>query len=165
MQSLLPVAAKIAARLIERGETIGVSESSSGGLISAALLSVPGASAYYRGGGVIYAAPAFRGLLGLSRDDLVTEDGTLMRSSSEPYARFLAGEIRTRLRADWGLCETGAAGPGGNGYGDAAGHTCVALVGAGLVQSRTLETGMSERIGNMRAFAQAALDLLAEALR
>ena len=159
MKTLLPLAAEIGALLKSRHETIGVSESSSGGLVSAALLSVPGASAYYRGGGVIYAAPAFRGLMGLQKSDI---EG--MRSSTEPYARFMAGTIRERVRADWGLCETGAAGPGGNGYGDDAGHTCVALVGEGVELSRTLETGLDDREENMRRFALEALKLLRSVL-
>src|SRR5688572_4413847 len=54
MQTLIPLAEKIAARLQQRGETIAVSESSTGGLISAALLAVPGASAYFLGGAVVY---------------------------------------------------------------------------------------------------------------
>lgn len=156
MQTLIPIAQQIAARLIARGETVAVSESSSGGLISAALLAVPGASAYYRGGGVIYTPSAFKGLMQLKREDI---EG--MRSSTEPYARFMAGTIRTKLRATWGLCETGASGPSGNGYGDAAGHTCVALVGA-TQTSRTLETGLTDREENMRLFAKEALELLLE---
>lgn len=160
MQTLLPIAMDIAARLIANGQTIAVSESSAGGLISAALLAVPGASTYYRGGGIIYTRQAFRGLLGLNREDLGE-----MRSSSEPYARLLARSIRGRLDADWGLCETGAAGPSGNMYGDAAGHTCVAVAGpGGLEVSRTLETGLSDREDNMRRFALEALDLLHAAL-
>jgi PncC family amidohydrolase len=160
MQTLIPLAADIGTLLKERGETVAISESSAGGLISAALLAVPGASAFYRGGGVIYTPQAFRGLLGLTRDDL----GDL-RSSTEPYARLLARTIRGKLRADWGLCETGASGPGGNMYGDAAGHTCVAVVGpGGLEFSRTLETGLDDREDNMRRFALDALDLLHAAL-
>ena len=160
MQTLLPLASDIADRLRARRQTVGVSESSAGGLISAALLAVPGASAYYRGGGVIYTRQAFQGLLGLTRDDI---EGT--RSSSEPYARILAQTIKARLDADWGLCETGASGPSGNMYGDAAGHTCVALVGPdGVELSRTLETGLSDREANMRHFALEALDLLRGAL-
>lgn len=159
MERLLPLAKMISDKLIARGETVGVSESSSGGLISAALLAVPGASRYYRGGGVIYAANAFRGLMGLKREDI---EG--MRSSSEPYARFMAGTIRTKLRTSWGLCETGASGPSGNGYGDAAGHTCVAVAtirdGAPFELSKTLETGKSDRLENMWLFAEEALELL-----
>lgn len=164
MQNLLPLASKISELLLERGETIGVSESSSGGLISAALLSVPGASRYYRGGGVIYTAQAFKGLAQLGKPDIVG-----MRSSTEPYALLLARTIRLRVRSDWGLCETGAAGPGGNGYGDAAGHTCIGLVSGPedgpLEISRTLETGLSDRVENMRRFALEALEVLHEALR
>lgn len=163
MDRLLPLAKEIGDKLIARGETVGVSESSSGGLISAALLTVPGASRYYRGGGVIYAANAFRGLMGLTRDDI---EG--MRSSSEPYARFMAGTIRKKLRTSWGLCETGASGPSGNPYGDDAGHTCVAVAtlreGELVEISRTLETGLSDRQENMWLFAREALTLLNEAL-
>lgn len=160
MQSLLPIAADIGERLRQRGETVAISESSSGGLISAALLAVPGASAFYRGGGVIYTPQAFRGLLGLTKEDLGD-----MRSSTEPYARLLSHTIRGKLRADWGLCETGASGPNGNPYGDAAGHTCVAVCGPDRFEaSRTLETGLNDREDNMRRFAIEALDLLHAAL-
>lgn len=157
MQTLLPLAEQVAARLKARGETIGVSESSSGGLVSAALLAQAGASAYYRGGGVIYAAPAFRGLMQLNKSDI---EGT--RSSTEPYAQIMARTIRTRLRADWGLSETGAAGPSGNPYGDAAGHTCIGICGRldgnPVELSFTLETGLSDRAENMRLFAKEALE-------
>lgn len=160
METLLPLGAEIGRRLKERGETVAVSESSAGGLISAAILAEPGASSWYRGGGVIYTRQAFRGLLGLGREDLGDR-----RSSTEPYAQLLAGVIRGKLDADWGLCETGASGPTGNGYGDAAGHTCVALAGpGGLLVSRTLETGLSDRAVNMRLFAREALELLHAAL-
>ena len=160
MQTLLPLAAEIGDILKARRETVAISESSAGGLISAALLAAPGASRFYRGGGVIYTPQAFRGLLGLTREELGDK-----RSSSEPYAQLLAQTIRTKLEADWGLCETGASGPTGNMYGDAAGHTCVALAGpAGILVSRTLETGISDREANMRLFAAEALDLLRASL-
>ena len=161
MQTLLPLAADIAARLKDRGQTVAISESSSGGLISAALLAMPGASAIYRGGGVIYTPYAFKGLLHLTKDDLGE-----IRSATEPYAQLLAGTIREKLRADWGLSETGAAGPTGNFYGDAAGHCCVGLVGPGDQETRvrTLETGLADRVENMRLFALEALNLLRESL-
>jgi len=160
VDTLLPLAAEIGERLIARGETVGISESSSGGLISAALLAVPGASRFYRGGGVIYTAQAFKGLAGLTKEDI---EG--MRSATEPYAKLLARTIRQRLRATWGLCETGASGPTGNGYGDAAGHTCTAIVSDGVELSRTLETGLTDRAENMRLFAREALLLLRDHLR
>jgi len=159
METLLPLADAIAARLKARGETVAVAESSSGGLISAALLAVPGASAYFLGGGVIYTARARHRLLDLGKADV---EG--MRSASEPYALLLARTAQRRLAATWGLSETGAAGPTGNGYGDASGHTCIALSGP-VEQSRVIETGSEDRPANMRAFAHAALTLLLDALQ
>mgnify|MGYP005726013271 FL=1 len=155
MDTLIPIAEQIAGKLVARGETVAISESSAGGLISAALLAVPGASAYYRGGGVIYTPKAFKHLLGLTREDLGD-----MRSSTEPYARLLANTIRGKLAADWGICETGASGPTGNAYGDAAGHTWIAVVGPGRFEmSTTLETGLTDRADNMRLFARDALEV------
>jgi nicotinamide-nucleotide amidase len=157
-QVLAPLAQALAERLKARGETIAVAESSSGGLISAALLAVPGASAYFLGGAVVYTGKARMALLGLRREDVAG-----MRSSSEPYALLLARTVRENLGATWGLSETGAAGPTGNGYGDAAGHSCPAVAGPAEM-AFTLETGSADRAANMEAFAKAALDLLGSAM-
>lgn len=154
MNDLLPIATAIAERLKASKQTIAVAESSAGGLVSAALLAVPGASAYYLGGGVIYTGRALKQLLGVDRSQL-----TGMRSSSEPYAQFLARTVREKFRADWGISETGAAGPSGNPYGDAPGHTCVAIAGP-AERVLTLETASPDREANMQAFARAALELL-----
>jgi nicotinamide-nucleotide amidase len=159
MNELVTIAEKIAAKLIERNQTIAVAESSTGGLISAALLAVPGASAYFIGGGVIYTRDARRVLM-----DIPNEAMRGIRSASEPYAKLLASQIRARLATNWGLSETGATGPSGNRYGDAAGHSCMALAGS-VEAVITLETGSSERQANMHAFAKAALNLLLENLR
>jgi nicotinamide-nucleotide amidase len=158
MRNLADLGAKAGALLKARGERIAVAESSAGGLISAALLAIPGASAYYAGGGVIYSARAFKGLLNIARDELGD-----MRSSSEPYAAFLAETIRNKHRVEWGLSETGASGPTGNGYGDPAGHTCFAVAGP-INEARTLRTGSDDRVANMWTFTEAALALLVEAL-
>jgi nicotinamide-nucleotide amidase len=147
-----------AEKLKSRGETIAVSETSAGGLVSAALLSVSGASAYYRGGAVPYSRWGRDGLLRIPLDEL---EG--VRSSSEPYAAILAATVRERVQTDWGLAETGAAGPTGNRYGDAAGHTCVGISGP-VSASRTLETAGDDREANMFAFAVEALTLLKDAL-
>jgi PncC family amidohydrolase len=155
MQELLLLAGKVGARLTARGETIAIAESSAGGLISAALLSVGGASAYFRGGGVIYTPQARRGLLEIPEPMPLP----VQRASTEPYALLLAETARQRLDATWGLGETGAAGPTGNRYGDAAGHSCIALAGP-LAQAITLETASDDRVANMRAFAERALQLL-----
>ena len=158
MQDLLPAAARIGARLKARGETIAIAESSTGGLISAALLAVPGASAYFLGGSVIYTRFARAAFLEIP-DPLPGG----MRASTEPYAALLAATVRSRCGATWGLGETGATGPTGNRYGDAAGHTCLALAGP-TARALTLETGSADRAANMRAFAARALALLADAL-
>jgi nicotinamide-nucleotide amidase len=158
IEALAPLAEALAAELRGRGQTVAVAESSSGGLISAALLAVPGASAYFLGGGVIYTGKARMALLGLRREDVVG-----IRSSSEPFALLLARTARQNLGADWGLSETGAAGPTGNPYGDRAGHTCVAVSGPAEM-AFTLETGSADRAANMQAFARAALELLKQAL-
>lgn len=158
MQNLLPSAERIGALLRARRETVGVAESSSGGLVSAALLSVPGASAYFQGGAVVYTAGARTALLAITPDQMAG-----IRSASESYALLLARTMRERLGTTWGITETGAAGPGGNRYGDAAGHSCIAVSGP-VERVATIETGSGDRVANMRAFALALLDLLTEAL-
>jgi PncC family amidohydrolase len=158
MESLLPLAERVAQRLIRRKETIAVAESSTGGLVSAALLSVPGASAYFLGGGVIYTAAARKALLGI-----VPADMEGMRAATEVYATLIAGRIRATHGASWGLGETGATGPTGNRYGDPAGHSCMALAGP-VARAVTLRTGSADRRANMRAFARRALELLEDAL-
>jgi PncC family amidohydrolase len=159
MQSLAPLAGKIAARLIARKETIAIAESSTGGLIAAALLAVPGASAYFVGGAVVYTKQSRSALLGIGDADMKG-----LRPSTEAYALLCAGRVREKMAATWGVGETGAAGPTGNRYGDAAGHTCIAVVGPSE-HAVTLETGSADRPANMGAFAKRALELLLEALR
>jgi nicotinamide-nucleotide amidase len=154
MKELIGIAEQIAAKLVERKQTIAVAESSTGGLISAALLAVPGASAYFLGGAVVYTRDARRLLM-----DIPDEAMKGLRSASEPYAKLLASQMRRRFSTDWGLSETGATGPTGNRYGDAAGHSCMAI--AGLKDAVfTLETGSADRQANMQAFAKTALELL-----
>jgi PncC family amidohydrolase len=154
MNDLLAIAEQIAAHLVARKQTMAVAESSTGGLISAALLAVPGASAYFLGGAVVYTRDARRLLM-----DIPDEAMRGIRSASEPYAELLASQIRQRFSTDWGLSETGATGPTGNRYGDAAGHCCMAVSGP-RTAAITLETGSSDRLANMHAFASAALNLL-----
>jgi nicotinamide-nucleotide amidase len=158
MKNLLPLAENVSTLLKDRRETVAIAESSAGGLISAALLAVPGASAYFLGGAVVYTYPA-RGIL----LDIPEAALTGLRSATEPYALLLARTVRERFSATWGLGESGATGPTGNRYGDPAGHACLAV--AGLAERViTLETGQADRLANMQAFAAAALDLLAQSL-
>jgi len=151
-------AERIAVLLKARRETVAVAESSTGGLISAALLGIAGASSYFVGGAVIYTQTARRALL-----DIPDAAMAGMRASTEPYALLLARTARTRHATSWALAETGATGPTGNRYGDAAGHSCIAVTGPSE-RSMTLETGASDRRANMLAFAAAALELLEQAL-
>jgi PncC family amidohydrolase len=148
------LAAALGAKLKQSDQTIAIFESSSGGLISSALLAVPGASGYYQGGGVIYTLAARKALTGI---DEASMRG--VRSSSEPYAKLLAQAARHKFGTTWGLGETGAAGPGGNRYGDAAGHTCIAISGP-IEHVITVETGHGDRERNMWEFTEAALALL-----
>jgi nicotinamide-nucleotide amidase len=158
MQTLLPLAEKIAALLKDRRETIAVAESSTGGLISAALLSVPGASAYFIGGAVVYTLKARRAML-----DVPDNAFAGIKSVTEEGAMILARAARTRFAVTWTIAEIGASGPTGNRYGDAAGHSCIAVSGP-HERSLTVETGNKDRIANMRTFSAAALNLLLQAL-
>jgi PncC family amidohydrolase len=153
------MAEAVGALLKERGETVAVSESSTGGLIAAALLALPGASAYFVGGAVIYTHQAREGLL-----EVRLADHPGMRASTEPYALLCARSVRERLGVTWGLGESGAAGPSGNRYGDPPGHSCIAVAGP-RTRVITLETGQADREVNMWRFAGAALALLEETIR
>ncbi|HWK46188.1 MAG TPA: CinA family protein [Stellaceae bacterium] len=158
MQTLLTMAGQLGERLRSRGETVAVVETSAGGLIAAALLAQPGASAFFLGGAVVYTRQAREALLGITPVEM---EG--IRSASEPYALLLARRLRQRLGTTWGLAETGAAGPSGNSYGDAPGHSCFAVSGP-IEVVRTIETGSDDRWENMRVFASTALVLLSERL-
>ena len=158
LQDLIKTAEQIAAQLVAHRQTIAVAESSTGGLISAALLAVPGASAYFLGSAVVYTRDARRILMEIPDDQMKG-----IRSASEVYARLLAEQVRRRFSSDWGLSETGATGPTGNRYGDAAGHSCIGI--AGLEPSAmTLETGSADRLANMQVFASSALNFLLQNL-
>jgi nicotinamide-nucleotide amidase len=158
VQSLLPIAEKIAARLTKRRETIAIAESSTGGLVAAALLAVPGASAYFAGGAVVYTKASRLALLGI--DDTEMQG---MRPATEQYSLLIARRVRERHGATWGFGETGATGPSGNRYGDPAGHTCMAIAGP-IERATTLQTGSADRFANMNAFSKRALEFLAEAI-
>jgi PncC family amidohydrolase len=160
MQTLLPLAEEIAAGLKARGETVAVSESSTGGLVSAALLSVPGASAYFLGGAVVYTKKAREVLIDLP-DAAIIAAGA-QKPLSEPFVALLASTVRDQFSSTWALAEIGATGPAGSRYGDPAGTACLALAGpSGFVTALTVSTGvLDDRLYNMRAFGAASLRLL-----
>ena len=159
MATLTEMSSSLGELLKSTGQTLAVSESAGGGLISATLVAVPGASAYYVGGVVVYTRVAQRGLLQVP--DQAMEG---IRASSEPYAILNAKTVRESLGTTWALSETGASGPTGNRYGDSAGHSCIAVAGP-VERAITVETGDSDREANMWKFAAAALELLEECVK
>ncbi len=154
MDQLLPLAHEAAARLIARGETVALAESSAGGLISASLLAVPGASAYFKGAVNLYTAEARQALLGLD---------PRVRSATVDYAALIAGAVQNALHATWGIGESGVTGPHENRYGDPVGHAAIAVAGP-HPHIRIVRTRQLDRAINMRAFAAAALQLLIDQL-
>jgi nicotinamide-nucleotide amidase len=158
MRDLLPIVEKLGAIFKDRHETIAIAESSTGGLISAALLAVPGASAYFLGGAIVYTRESRRTLL-----DIPDSAFAGIRGVTEPLAEVLARGTLKRFVTTWSLAEVGAAGPTGNRYGDPAGHSCIAIAGP-VERAITVETGSSDRVANMRAFAAGALELLSACL-
>lgn len=159
MPELGSLAETVGQLLKDRGESLAVAESSCGGLLNATLVAVPGASAYYVGGAIIYTRTAQQGLLGVPDEAMEGK-----RASTEEYAAMNAATISERLGTTWGLGETGASGPTGNRYGDDAGHVCIAVSGP-VERSITVETADSDREGNMWVFAARALALLEECIR
>ncbi len=162
--SLEVLASEAAEQLKKATQTVAVAESSTGGLISAALLAVPRASAYYLGGSVIYTLPSRRHILGINRDDVaglkpMTEEMVL------PFAR----KAKEQLDATWGVAELGIAGPTGVRYDKsdpeiAAGSSVIAVTGP-ITLTTSVTTGHNNREQNMWAFAAAALSLLAKACK
>ena len=155
---ILRIANLAADLLIESNHTIGIAESSSGGLIAAHLLAIPGASRYFMGGSVIYTRVAQRNLLGVNDEQM---EG--LRASTEQYASLNAKTKRELLGTTWGLSETGATGPTGHRYGDSAGHSCIGVSGP-LSRTKTLETAVEQREENMVSFTKASLAFLIECL-
>ena len=159
LPSLAVLGARVGACLRARGETVAVSESSTGGLVSAALLAVPGASAYFRGGAVLYSRRAGQALLGLTAEDMAG-----MRAETEPYVMLVAARVRDRHHATWGLGESGAAGPSDSPYGDPAGRVCLAVAGSAAAKSQVIANGSKERAANMDLFARQLLHLFEQCL-
>lgn len=150
---------RVAELLKARGDTVAVAESSTGGLIAASLLAVPGASAYFLGGSVVYTLASRRELLGITAADVAG-----LAPLTEPMAERFAARARAQLGATWGLAELGAAGPSGTPYGHGPGTSVIAVTGP-VTLTTTIDTGSPDREANMRRFAAGAIDLLERALR
>lgn len=155
--SLAALSNVVAANLMQLGQHVSVAESSTAGLISASLLAVPGASAYYAGGSVIYTLAARRRFLALDRTRL--QD---LEPLTEPMVMVFADAAREALDAQWGVAELGAAGPKGTPYGHPPGISVIGVSGPVNLSVR-IETGVSDREANMWHFTRAALMLLEQA--
>ena len=158
MPDLTGPARAVAELLKARKETIAVAESSTGGVISASLLAIPGASAYYLGGTVIYTIKARNELLGLTKEALKAQTPL-----SEAYVSLCARTNRDKLGATWGIAELGATGPAGTQYGHPPG-ICVLAVEGPVSLTLRIENGRADREANMWEFAHAGLELLHRAL-
>lgn len=159
LESTLHTPALRCAQLLRaHGHDLAVWESSAGGLISAALVAIPGCSAFFAGSAVPYSLSARAALVGMK-----TEDFDDARPCTEAYALRCARRLRALLGCDWALAETGATGPSSNPYGDAPGRACFAISGP---LERTLGIAIEDagRAENMTAFAATALELLASVL-
>jgi PncC family amidohydrolase len=158
MESLMPLAGEVAELLKKRGETVALSESSMGGLVSAALVAQAGASAFYLGSTVIYTRGAARALY-----DLKGPPAPDVKPLTEPYVAAMAEVVREKFGATWALSEMGASGPSGSPYGPGPGTAVIGLAGP-RPASITVSTGSADRVANMRAFGEAALRLILETL-
>lgn len=158
MHNLAELATDAAAALQAHKHTVAVAESASGGLISAALLAVPGASDYYAGGSVVYTLAARKQVLGIRRDDVAG-----LEPLTEPLVMKFAERARAQLDATWGIAELGVAGPTPARYGHSAG-ICVIAVAGPRPCALTVQTGHNHREANMWSFTRSALQLLAQAV-
>jgi PncC family amidohydrolase len=156
---ILEISSEVGNLLKEKNQTLGIVESSAGGMLSASILAIPGSSAFYLGGVVVYTKRSISGLMKITSADMLG-----IRSSTEECALLYARKIKNHLKCDWALSETGAAGPTGNSYGDRAGHTCIAVNGC-TVSSKTIETNQSDRKENMYLFVENSLSFLYESLQ
>jgi nicotinamide-nucleotide amidase len=144
-------------RLEERGATVAVAESLTGGLLGAALTAMPGASRTFRGGVLVYATDLKERLLGVP-EPLLAAEGAV----SERVASAMAAGVRDRLEATFGVALTGVAGPDPQD-GKAPGTVFVAVAGPDGGQLRALDlSGDREQI--RREAVRAALELLRDVL-
>jgi nicotinamide-nucleotide amidase len=146
--------AAIVRELASRGETLAVAESLTGGLVSSTLIDVSGVSAVLRGGVVAYATDLKASLVGVP-SQLLAERGPV----DPDVALALAGGVRERCGADWGIATTGVAGPDEQG-GMPVGTVFVAVVGAGHDEVRRLVLD-GDRMAIRAGAVAAVLDLLA----
>ena len=152
--TLTKLAVDTAKALRNTQATVAVAESSTGGLISAALVAIPGASEFYVGGSVVYSLPSRRELLRMRRADVQG-----IEVLSEAMALRFAEHARAQLDTTWAIAELGVAGPADSPYGHPAG-TCVIGVAGPRTASLRIDTNSNQRENNMWRFADEALQVL-----
>jgi PncC family amidohydrolase len=157
--SLISISQPVADLLRAHEQTVTVAESSTGGLISAALLAVPGASNYFVAGSVVYTMRSRKRLLGISREDI---DG--LEPLTEPMAARFAAHAREQMSTTWGVCELGAAGPSGTRYGHPPGISVIGIDGP-ICRTVSIETGSSDREANMWAFTEKVFQVFEQVLQ
>jgi nicotinamide-nucleotide amidase len=153
------LALEIAELLIARGEKVAVSESTTGGLVSAALLSVGGASKYFAGGGVVYTLASRTALAGVPAEQYANYQGT-----TPEMLATLAEAMRQRLAATWCIAESGLAGPTGGRFGAPAGKTTLSVAGP-VARTEVMLTGIADRVENMVEFTTLTLRFLKQAIQ
>lgn len=158
-ESLCAHTEEIAIMLTKRQEKVSVAESSTGGLISASLLSVAGASRFYEGGSVIYTLPSRRAYLDLDKEKVRN-----LKPLTEEMVLEFAKSAQQKLGVTWGIAELGAAGPTGTAYGHEPGISVIGISGP-VMASKTILTGSSDRVANMQTFSAAALELFHSVLK
>ena len=144
----------VGALLRERGATLAVAESCTGGLLSSRITDVPGSSAYFLGGGVCYTAQLKTAIAGVD-PALIREHGEV----SEPVAVALARGIRERFGATYGIGVTGIAGPSGGTPEKPVGTVHIAVAGPASHEHRKMVWPMGRALFKLFA-TQSALDLL-----
>ncbi|MFE3942440.1 CinA family protein [Streptomyces sp. NPDC059118] len=154
----MTAAARVLELLVERGETLAVAESLTGGLVAAELTSVPGASQSFRGSVTAYATPLKRDVLGVD-GALLAERGAV----DQEVARQMAAGVRRVLGADWGMATTGVAGPEPQD-GKAVGTVYVAVAGPDGVENMALLRLNGGRADIRRESVRSVLELLSAEL-
>lgn len=153
------LAQEIAKILMQRKETVSVAESTTGGLISAALLEVPGASAYYTGGSVVYTMASRKAFLDIDKGKVAG-----LKPLTTEMVGVFADAARAKLSATWGIAELGASGPSDSPYGHPAGSSVIGISGP-VSAAIDIRTGSADRADNMAQFTLQGLQLFLETLR
>lgn len=152
------LAEQVGQLLLQRGLTLGLAESCTGGLVAAYITNVAGASGYFLGGIVAYSVEVKHRLLGVSRRTLKSHGAVSAETAQE-----MAWGARERLRVDVAVAITGIAGPTGALPGKPVGLTFMALAGPDSTLVRKY-VWAGDRRANRESSARAALELLAQYL-